>query len=114
MHMQVKYGLARIRAAVNNRAERLQTLLAGHLGSHQQQVPQKGLVTCGGISKLGDRLAWNHQHMDWSLGRYIAKSQAMLIGIHLIAGDLATEDAPKDRVLAHKSNGGGTGVALTM
>ena len=114
MHMQVKHGLARIRAAVDHCAERLQTLLAGHLGSHQQQVPQQGLVTCGGISKLGDRLAWNHQHMDRSLGRYIAKSQAMLIGIHLIAGDLAAEDAPKDRVLAHKGNGGGTGVALTM
>jgi hypothetical protein len=38
----------------------------------------------------------------------------MLIGIHLIAGDLAAEDAPKDRVLAHRGKGGGTGVALTM
>ena len=113
MHMQVKYGLARIRAAVNNRAERLQTLLAGHLGSHQQQVAQQDLVPCGGISKLGNRLAWNHQHMDWSLGRYVAESQAMLICIHLIAGDLAAEDAPKDRVLAHRGKGGGTGVALT-
>ena len=72
--MQVKHGLARIRAAVDHCAERLQTLLAGYLGSYQQQVPQQGLVTCGGISKLGDRLAWNHQHMHRSLERHVAKS----------------------------------------
>ena len=114
MHMQVKHGLARIRAAVDHCAKRLQTLLAGHLGSHKQEVAEQELVPCSGISKLGDRLAWNHQHMDRSLGRYVTKSQAVLIGIHLIAGDLAAEDAPKDRVLAHKGNGGGTGVALTM
>jgi hypothetical protein len=40
MHMQVKHGLARIRAAVDHRAERLQALLPGHLGSHQQQVAE--------------------------------------------------------------------------
>jgi hypothetical protein len=111
--MQVKHGLARISAAVDNRAERFQPLLTGHLGSHKHQVAQQGLVPCSGISKLGDRLTWNHQHMDWSLGRYVAESQALLICIHLIAGDLAAEDAPKDRVLAHRGNKGGTGVALT-
>ena len=57
MHMQVKHGLARIRAAVDNRAERLQPLLAGHLSSHKQQVAEQDLLPCGGISKLGDRLA---------------------------------------------------------
>jgi hypothetical protein len=77
-------------------------------------VTQQVLVLGLGLGKLGDGLPGNHQHMDWSLGRYVAESQAMLICIHLIAGDLAAEDAPKDRVLAHKSNGGGTGVALTM
>ena len=39
--------------------------------------------------------------MHRSLGGDIAKGQALLIAVDLIARDLATKDLPEDRVVCH-------------
>ena len=59
------------------------------------------------ILKTHDRLTRNHQHVNGSLGSNVAKGEAMLIAVNLIAGNLIPQDARKDRVLGHGTGAGG-------
>jgi hypothetical protein len=45
--------------------------------------------------------------MGWCLGGNIAKSQAQLIAVHLIAGDFTSENFSKNRVVRHGKQQGG-------
>jgi hypothetical protein len=114
MHMQMKNGLPRRCSAVDHGAERLEPLLAGNPCRHQQKMAQQGLILSRGLCQLADGLARNHQHVHRRLGCHITESQAVLIGIHLITGDFAAQNAGKDRVLAHRGKGGGTSGALML
>jgi len=101
MHMEVKHRLASTGAAVDHRAEIVQTLLFGHAGSHQQEVAQQGRILSSTGAQALDRLARNYQHVNGGLGGDVAKGQALLIAEDLIARDLATKDLPEDRVVCH-------------
>ena len=105
MHVQVEHGLPGFRAAVNHSAEAREALLPSHLGGHQQQMAKQLLVLLAGLRQVHHVLARDHQHMHRRLRRHIAEGEALLIGIHLIAGDLATQDAAEDRVI-HRLGGG--------
>lgn len=119
MHMQMKHRLARLGTAVDHGAPAAESLLLGHLDSHQQQMPQQRLVLWRRLGELGDRFPWNHQHMHRRLGRHIAEGQAEIIAVDRVTGNLAPQDAAEDRVTGHgltdalgaaNGTGGGTGV----
>ena len=99
MHVEVKHRLTSTGAAVDHRAEVVQSLLFGHPRSHQQQMAQQNRILWSTGPQALDRLAGNHQHMHRSLGGNIAKGQALLIAVDLIARDLAAKDLPEDRVV---------------
>ena len=113
MNVKVKHRLSSTGSAIDHRAEVVQPLLFGHARSHQQQVTQQSLILGSSGTQALDRLTGNDQHMHRSLGGDIAKGQALLIAVDLIARDLATKDLPEDRVVCHgprKGRNSGTGV----
>jgi CO dehydrogenase/acetyl-CoA synthase delta subunit len=42
--------------------------------------------------------------MNRRLGRHIPEGQTTVIAVHLVAGDLSLQDAPKNRVTRHGEN----------
>ena len=59
------------------------------------------------ILETHKRFTWDHEYVNGSLGSDVAKGEAMLIAIDLIAGNLTPQDARKDRVLGHGKGAGG-------
>ncbi len=100
MQVQVEHGLTGLGAAVDHRAPALEPLLPGHPGGHQQQVAQQGLMLPTGVAEMGDRLAGDHQHMHRCLGIHVPEGQAEVVGVHLLAGNLAAQDAAENGVAA--------------
>ena len=64
-------------------------------------MPKQGFILCSTGTQALDRLARDHQHMHRRLGGDIPEREALLIAVHLIAGDLTTQDLPEDRVIRH-------------
>ena len=91
--------------AVNHRPPVIQTFLFGHLGGHQQEVPQQGAI--GGLRffEAGDVLAWNYQQVNWGLRLNIGKGNAVLVFMDPLGWDLAAQDASEDGgvVLSHRA-----------
>ena len=106
--MQMEHGLAGLGTAVDHRAPGREPLLAGHLGGHQQQVAEQGSIGGAGVGQVHQGLARNHQEVYRGLGLDIAEGDAEVVAVDLIRGDLAPQDAAKNRVcgLVH---GGGDG-----
>ncbi len=93
----MKDALAGFGSCVDHRAPGAQPLQAGHLGGHQQEMAQQGLIGFGGVGQVDQGLAWDDQHMHGRLGLDIPEGQAEIVGIDLIAGNLPLQDAPEDR-----------------
>ena len=110
--MQVEHGLTGSGSAVDHRAEVVEALLFGDLSGHQQQMAQQRLMLFVGRAQALDRLTGNHQHVHRSLGSNVPKGQAMFVAVNLIAGDLAPQNLPEDRVVRHgaRRRTAGTGV----
>ena len=101
VHVEVKHRLASTGAAVDHRAEIIQTLLFGNAGSHKQQMTQQGPILSSSGAQTLDPLARNHQQMNGCLGGDIAKGQVLLIAVDLNSRYLATKDLSEDRVVCH-------------
>ena len=101
VHMQVEHGLPRGGATVDHSAEILQTLLPRNPGRHQQQMPQQLFIAATSAAQAFNRLPGDHQHMHGGLGSDVAKGQAAIVAVNLIAGDVPPEDLSKDRVVRH-------------
>ena len=60
-------------------------------------------VLPAGVAQVHQGLAGNHQHMHRRLGIDIAESQAEVVGIDRIAGNLTPQDAAENRVVRRSS-----------
>ncbi len=103
MHVQVRDGLAAMRAIVDHDAKALREIeLAGHGRSGQQQVAEEGLVVCIRFSNTREVGLGNHKQVHRRLRLDVVDDNAVLVLVLNPRGDFPVDDALKNR-LGHAS-----------
>jgi len=100
--MQMRHGLARMRAIVENQPEPGfgDPELTSNFSGLQQQVPEYLVVLGFRVRNAGDRLLRDDQHMLRRLGIDITKSQNQVVFVYDVGRDLAGDDS-LEKCFAH-------------
>ena len=69
-------------------------------------MPKQRLIACLRLAQALEWLARNDQQMNGRDRRDVTERQTALIAIHLIAWNLSTQDAGKNRVTSYGHNPG--------
>lgn len=102
--MQVIDRLTAIGPTVDHDAvsRRIESKLDGDLSQGVQQVPQQLGITLSRMRERNQLLLGNHQHMNGSLRVHVAKSQAPIVFMDDLGGDLTVNDPLEDRLGRHR------------
>ena len=97
--MQVRHGLAGIRAVVQHKPEAglPKAKRAGHLCRLEQQMAEECLVIRPGLVNARDRFARDNQNMRRGSGRDVAKRHNLLVLIHNVGRDFLVADFLEQR-----------------
>jgi len=101
MHVQVEHALVGSRTVVDHDPKTVlgEALLVSDLPGRPEEVAEQFLVVLPGIRETPDPGLGDDQDVDRGLGRDVPESQAVVVLVDPIRGDLPAEDLGKDVVV---------------
>ena len=89
MNMQMLHALPAIGADVGDQSKTAGAMLGAQASRHVYDVPQSNRI---GFDRVFKRLQRNDENMNWRLRRDIVESEAKLVFIHNVGGNLTPND----------------------
>lgn len=101
--MKVRNGFARVFAVVEDEAESGvgDAFASGDFGGDKEEVAKNRLIFRSGETDAWDRLAWDDEDVDRSLGRDVAEGQAEIILEDNFGRDFAVTDFLEECFIGH-------------
>src|SRR5262245_28120559 len=101
MHVQVRYGLAGLLLAVDDKPVAVgKAELFGELGGDEVQMADHLAVFGGDVIRSADLLLGDNQHMNGCLGADIVEGEAKVVLVNDLGGDLLADDL-EEKIVGH-------------
>jgi hypothetical protein len=93
MDVQVLYALTAVWTLIGDQTKAAGTILGAEFGRYMQQMAERCRI---GIVGILERMARDHQQMNWCLGRQIGEGDTFFVFIDERDGDFAARNFAKD------------------